>query len=29
MGKVPWTLDLTKKIYCILYWKGVLSRALS
>jgi len=28
MGKVPWTPDLSKKIYCILYWKGVMSRTL-
>jgi len=28
MGQVPWTPDLTKKIYRILYWKGVISRVL-
>jgi len=28
MGKVPWTPDLTKKIYQILYWKGVISQVL-
>jgi len=28
MGQVPWTPDLTRKIYRILYWKGVISRAL-
>jgi len=28
MGKVPWTPDLSKKIYCILYWKGVMAHAL-
>ncbi len=27
MGQVPWTPDLTRKIYRILYWKGVASRA--
>jgi len=26
MGAVPWTPDLTQKIYRILYWKGVASR---
>jgi len=29
MGQVPWTPDLTKKIYQILYWKGDISHALS
>jgi len=28
MGNVPWTPDLTKRIYRILYWKGLLGRAL-
>jgi len=28
MGQVPWTPDLTKKIYHILYWKGVISCVL-
>jgi len=28
MGQVPWTVDLTKKIYWILYWKGIISCAL-
>jgi len=28
MGQVSWTLDLTKKIYWILYWKGIISHAL-
>jgi len=28
MGQVPWTPDLTRKIYRILYWKGVISRVL-
>ncbi len=27
MGQVPWTPDLTRQIYRILYWKGVISRA--
>ncbi len=27
MGQVPWTPDLTRKIYRVLYWKGVASRA--
>jgi len=27
MGQDPWTLDLTRKIYRILYWKGVASHA--
>jgi len=26
MGQVPWTPDLTRKIYRVLYWKGVASR---
>ncbi len=28
MGQVPWTPDLTRKIYWILYWKGVISHTL-
>jgi len=28
MGQVPWTPDLTRKIYRILYWKGVISCVL-
>jgi len=28
MGNVPWTPDLTKQIYRILYWKGLIGWAL-
>jgi len=28
MGNVPWTPDLTKRIYRILYWKGLIGWAL-
>ncbi len=28
MGNILWTPDLTKRIYRILYWKGIIARAL-